>query len=272
VVACSSQVQAVASDYSSRNGGPTPLPACDDSAGPDLNSCYKTPYPGSGAYGVQVRIKRDVPFGFAKVVGLSSGTVRAKAAAVLSLPGGADAVSPVAVRKDIVSSFCNPSSCAGTTTTLNFDNSGYALLDLATRSTSPVAGGNVDTTTFGTWISTGYPGDLPLPMWYGPEGDNGFHNGLKTSFHDDGKTVLLVPVFDTSGPCSTGTCASPDPTYGAYYVIGFGAFVIDKNGVTWNNGKGNGHTLTGHFVRYIATGVGGGGGTDFGVHVLTLNE
>ena len=36
---------------------------------------------------------------------------------------------------------------------------------------------------------------------------------------------------------------------------------------------GQGHTFTGYFTTFIATGISGGaGGTDFGVHVVTLTQ
>jgi hypothetical protein len=74
--------------------------------------------------------------------------------------------------------------------------------------------------------------------------------------------TLFFPVWDqysASGP--------------SFHVVGWAAFVIDSNGVTWGS-----HTrqLTGHFVTFVATDLasGGtvGGATDFGVHVITLTQ
>jgi hypothetical protein len=127
------------------------------------------------------------------------------------------------------------------------------------------------------WVNNGYPGLLPANAWYGAEANAGGHNGMRSALQSAAtqQRPLLIPVFGHNPP--TGT--SPDPTTGAYWVIGFAAFVIDS---TWNgtaNWKGSGasgvHTITGKFVDFIASGVSGGppgGPNDFGVHVITLDE
>ena len=277
VAACSSQVAAVASDYSSRNGGPTPLPACNDSSGPDLHSCYKTPYPGSGDIGLQVRIARDVPLRFAGVVGLPAGTVRAQAAAGLGLPGGASNVSPVGVQQAIAACTMPTASprCLGPSypQTLDFDSGGfgYALLNLHCATDTPVSTCAIGSPTseMNTFMTSGFPGTLPVNKWYIQ--NNGAKNGIKQGVDDviTKGTKLLIPVYDcVSVTPPAVVCGSGTGNPAAYRVIGFAAFVIvSRNG--WSNGQG--HTFTGYFTDYIATGV-GGGGTDFGVHVLTLNE
>jgi hypothetical protein len=277
VVLCSSQVQAVASDYSSRNGGPSPLPPCNDSSGPDLNSCYKTPYPGSSDMGVQVRITRSVPFGFGGVIGLSAATVRAKAAAGLGLPGSAANVSPVGVQQSIAACTMPTASprCFGPSypKTLDFDSGGfgYALLNLHCGTDTPVStcATSSPTSEMNTYMTSGFPGFLPVNKWYIQ--NNGAKNGIKQGVDQvitDG-TKLLIPVYDcVSVTPPAVVCGSGTGDPAAYRVIGFAAFVVvSRNG--WNNGQG--HTFTGYFTDYVATGV-GGGGSDFGVHVLTLNE
>ncbi len=278
VVACSSQVQTVASEYSSRNGGPTPLPACDDSSGPDLHSCYKTPYPGSSDIGLQVRIARDVPLRFAGVVGLPSGTVRAKAAAGLGLPSSASNVSPVGVQQAIAACTMPTASprCFGPSypKTLDFDSGGfgYALLNLHCGTDTPVTncGTSSPTSEMNTYMETGFPSTIDVNKWYVQ--NNGAKNGIKqgVDYSIVHGTKLLIPVYDCVSVTPPAVVCGPgtgDPA--AYHVIGFAAFVIQsRNG--WSNGQG--HTFTGYFTDYVATGVGGSSGTDFGVHVLTLNE
>jgi Putative Flp pilus-assembly TadE/G-like len=278
VAACSSQVQAVASQYSSLNGGPgvpTPLPACDDSSGPDLNSCYKTPYPGSGDMGLQVRIKRDVSLRFGGIVNLPSSPVRAKAAAMLGVLSAAGNVAPIPISQSL---FCSgvghsgyvpggppPDSCFGAPDiTVSFDTTDKKkpkLMDLDVISTTgPVTAQTVNTTDMVNWITFGHAGDLPTNAWYGGNSNSGSHNGIQNAFRTDG-SATLIPLYDT-----LDTVGVP-PDW--YHVIGFAAFVI--TGVTWT---GNAHELTGHWVRLIDTGSvsSSGGGSDFGVHGVALNE
>jgi hypothetical protein len=276
---CLWRVETTASDYSNRNGGPTPLHQCDDTSGPDTN-CYQTPYPNSGdTGGLQVRIKRSVPFGFGRVAGLSSGSVSATAAATLGLPGGASNVSPVGVQQQIAA--CTmpsaPTKCFGPSfpTTLDFDSGGfgYALLNLHCGTDTPVTtcGTASPTNEMNDYMRTGFPGTIPVNKWYIQ--NNGAKNGIKQGIDDviAAGTTLLIPVYDCVSVTPPAVVCGPgtgDPA--AYHVIGFAAFVIQsRNG--WANGQG--HTFTGYFTTFIATGISGGaGGSDFGVHVVTLSE
>jgi hypothetical protein len=277
---CLWRVETTASDYSNRNDGPTPLHQCDDTSGPDTN-CYKTPYPNSGdTGGLQVRIKRSVPFGFGRVAGLSGGSVSASAAATLGLPGSASNVSPVAVQQTVAACTMPTASprCLGPSypKTIDFDapGFGYALLNLNCATDTPVAtcalGSN--TQQMRDYMDSGYPGLLPVNKWYVQ--NNGEKNGLKNGVDDviaSGKP-LLIPVFDCVSLTPPAiTCGAGTGQPQAYRVIGFAAFVIVSRD-QWNNGQGSSHNFTGYFTDFIASGVGGSGGTDFGVHVVTLSE
>jgi Flp pilus assembly protein TadG len=261
---CAYTVRTTAQEYSSRNGGQSSLHACVD--GSDTN-CYLTPYKTDNSR-VQVRLKKSVSGFFTGAVGLS-GLLSASASAVAGLsPANAGGnVAPIGVSQSDPD-LCQPSNSSYPNcfdqpgVVLNFDDvSDYALLDLDQVSTrGPIVGGNVSTSTFGDWIQNGHAGVLPTNAWYGAEGDNGYHNGVKTYFSDDGTTVLLIPVFDAR-----------DPGTGSYHVIGFAAFVIEKDGVKWTNSGGGNHKLTGHFTTFVASGA-GGGSNNFGVLVVTLFE
>jgi hypothetical protein len=294
VAACSGQVQVVASQYSYANGGPgipTPGPtppcpaggnclrACDDTSAPDWN-CYQTPYPDSTGTGtLQIRIKRSVGLSFGGIVGLAQSDVVAKAVASLGLPGGATNVSPVGVQQQIAA--CTmpsaPVKCFGPSypTTLDFDSGGfgYALLNLHCGTATPVTncGTASPTSEMNTYMETGFPGTIDVNKWYVQ--NNGAKNGIKqgVDFSITNGTKLLIPVYDcVSVTPPTVVCGSGTGDPAAYHVIGFAAFVIQsRNG--WNNGQG--HTFTGYFTTFIATGISGGpGGTDFGVHVVSLNQ
>jgi hypothetical protein len=293
VAACSGQVQVVASQYSYANGGPgiptpapTPpcpaggncLPACDDTSAPDWN-CYQTPYPDSTGTGtLQIRIKRSVGLSFAGIVGLTKSDVVAKAVASLGLPGGATNVSPVGVEQQIAA--CTmpsaPVKCFGPSfpTTLNFDSGGfgYALLNLdcATDTPQTTCATSSDSEMV-DYIEHGFPGTLAVNKWY--QQNNGAKNGIKqgVDFAIANGQPLLIPVYDCVSVTPPAVVCGPGTgNPAAYHVIGFAAFVIQsRNG--WNNGQG--HTFTGYFTAFIASGVSGGpGGTDFGVHVVTLTQ
>jgi hypothetical protein len=259
VVACTSNVQAVATDYCERNGGrdatppcsvtspSSPLPACNDSSGLDPNSCYKTPYPGAGDYGVQVRIRRDVSLSFGGLLNLPSSPVRAKAAAVLGVLAGAGNVAPIPIPQ---SKFCRdnngnpraswtpgsgppPDACFGAPDiTVSFDDafSNLMLMDLDIVSTAgPVSPGQVSTAVMNGWIANGHAGTLPANAWYGGDANSGNHGGIQNYFPCCGNpsppaqpagSPLFIPLFDTRDP---GTSNSP-PSW--YHVVGFAAFVI----------------------------------------------
>jgi Flp pilus assembly protein TadG len=258
---CLATFQSDADAYSRlKNSGPAVTHACADST--DTN-CYVTPIPGKGNSSAQIRLRKSVTTFIAGFVGLSSSSVSAKAAVSLGgAPNAAGNVAPVGVQRDSVN--CSASSCPNTPVTLDFDNqAGFALMDLSDMSTTgPTPAGSADANTMKDWITFGYPGLLPANAWYG--NNNGQKNGIKNAFTADGRTVMLIPVFDTVSP-ATGTPLS-------YHVVGFAAFVIDSGGIDWN---GNTHKLTGHFVVFIAKGISGGppgGPNDFGVHVIQLDE
>jgi Putative Flp pilus-assembly TadE/G-like len=275
---CLNRVQTVASDYSNRNGGPTALHQCDDTSAPDWN-CYQTPYPDStGTATLQIRIKRSVGLSFGGIVGLSKSDVVAKSVASLGLPGGATNVSPVGVEQQIAA--CTmpsaPVKCLGPSfpTTLDFDSGGfgYALLNLDCSFDTPQ-------TTCGTssdqemvnYIEHGFPGTLDVNKWY--QQNNGAKNGIKQGidFAIANGQPLLIPVYDCVSVTPPAVVCGPGTgNPAAYHVIGYAAFVIQsRNG--WNNGQG--HTFTGYFTTFIASGITGGpGGTDFGVHVVSLTQ
>jgi Flp pilus assembly protein TadG len=263
---CAYKVRIAAEEYSNRNGGPSPLHFCADSA--DTN-CYLTPYNGDNTR-LQVRLKKSVSGFFTGAVGLSGLlSVSARAVAGFSAPTAAGNVGPLGIDK----SKWSPALIDVPNQKLDFDASGFALFDLSHISpTAPIVAGtncNRTPTAMNDDIRFGYPGDgstvvLPANAWYCD--NNGVKNGIKSGLHDayTANKVLLFPVFDTVAPGS--------PT--SYHVIGFAAFVMEQDPQsTWNSGGGGNHFLWGHFTTFVGTGVAGGsGGAYFGVLVLNLAE
>ncbi len=303
VTACTSNVQSVATDYCQRNGGqdvtppcsvttspPSLLPACNDSSGEDPNSCYKMPYPGSGDYGVQVRIRRNVSLSFGGFVGLLSSAVTARASAILGVLGAAGNVAPIPIDQN---QFCvgrrgsppytpanpwtpqsgmpPPDGCFGAPDiTVSFDDlNNLMLMDLDTYSTTgPVSGGNsVSTFTMDGWIKNGHAANLPANAWYGGDGNSGNHGGIQNFFPGGSQglpagTPMYIPLF------SDRDIANHPPNW--YHVIGFASFVITN--VRWSNV----HQLTGHWVKFTDSGVVADCSStpceDFGVHGVALDE
>jgi Putative Flp pilus-assembly TadE/G-like len=276
---CLNRVETVASDYSNRNGGPTPLHQCDDTSAPDWN-CYQTPYPDNTGTGtLQIRIKRSVGLSFGGIVGLTRSDVVAKAVASLELPGGATNVSPVGVQQQIAA--CTmpsaPVKCLGPSfpQTLDFDSGGfgYALLNLhcATATPQSTCATSSPANEMNEFMRVGFPGTLDVNKWYVQ--NNGVKNGIKQGIDDviAASKTLLIPVYDcVSVTPPTVVCGPGTGDPAAYHVIGYAAFVIQSRN-NWANGQG--HTFTGYFTTFIASGISGGpGGTDFGVHVVTLTQ
>jgi hypothetical protein len=192
-------------------------------------------------------------------------TVKAHAQAYVGPPVLIKNLSPVALSSD---QYCPPPSPPppapgdGCHRTLTFDQDGFPLLDLRSASDAPTPGGITSRSQMQTWVRRGYPDALPVDKYYGET--NGTKTGLRGSFPDDGTTRILLPVYD-----------SYDGVTASVHVIGFAAFVIDKDSVTRSTWGFGHHTLTGKFVKFIAEGLpqpaGPGTGTDFGVYVVGLN-
>jgi hypothetical protein len=276
--ACTGQIQQTANDYSfNRNGGP-PIDTtqCGSGTPPVTTNCYKTPYPTSSDFGgLQVRLSRSVPFGFGRAIGISSGSVSAKASATLGVLAGAGNVAPIPIDK---SKFCKdnngisrapgwtgsgppPDACFGAPDiTVSFDDpipnsnkTALMLMDLDIFSTTgPVSPGQVNTSTMDIWIANGHAGTLPANAWYAGDANSGNHGGIQNYFPGGSGTnptpqpagsPLFIPLYDT-----LDTANSP-PNW--YHVVGFAAFVIDLPSSRWSNV----HTLTGHWVKFLDSGV-----------------
>jgi hypothetical protein len=264
---------AFVADNLAQNNEPTLLPLfpapnnpggmCD--AGPGQSNC------------IAVDLSHQAPGLFAPVLNsvLSSITVSAHAQAALVAPGSVKDVAPIAVQ-DVDA--CRPPPAGSCTfphhATLDFDTSGYQLLDLSVHSTGgPIGGGSAQASVMMDWIysstpPSGYPDALPAPAWYAA--NNGVKNGIKGNNNKGllgaqaAGTMLLVPVFDTI-----------DALTQAVHVIGWSAFVIDPGpaGVNWTSGTGGNHVLNGNFVQFVANGLPAGSGPsgqNFGVLSISL--
>jgi hypothetical protein len=234
----------------------------------------------------------------AKALGLLTAVhVHAHSQAFLGVPSQLNNLSAAPLE---VSQSCAPSSGCSLpkpNITMTFVNTA-PLLDLNTYSpTAPgpsqnnpsypagtiLNGVTNSTQTMDAWLTTGYnssnctpqapatscDGSLPVNNWYAV--DPGMHNGVKSQGFDpdiaDGQTIL-IPVYDDYYP------AGPIKNATEYHVIGFQAVVLTSDSAPTGEWDGNGKTLMGNFVNYIATGLTGGPCSscqNFGVFVVGLD-
>ena len=219
---------------------------------------------------IDVAAQTTAPGVLAKIYGAAFGnvTVRAHARAQVSVPSMLKNVAPVAVKNTVACAATNP-GCYGQTITLAFDESQVAsstigLIDLTCHSTASTACGSssgIGGSQLQNWIENGFANALPSNEWYGVK--TGETVGpVKHGFDNMIGTPLFFPVFDQVG--------NSGPNF-YFHIIGWAAFVIHPNGVTWGP---QGRQLVGHFTTFIATDLAAGGpisgATDFGVHTITL--
>lgn len=235
---------AFASEYLSTNGGG------------DAVITFSSKYVANDT--ISVEVTRQAPGVFAKIFGINSVDVHARASA---RTGGIDAAqyaAPIAVDRAHPLLNCKPLPCFRTQTTLDLLKTGpgaFRLLNLD-RSQGGT-GGKIDA----EWILRGFNGFMPLG-WYGSDPGAAFNDSkIKEALDIRIGDELLFPVYDSV----KGEGANFE-----YRVIGWVGFVV-----TDFKAKGNGGTVDGYFVRVIWQGIlskPGSGSEDFGVRAVELVE
>jgi Putative Flp pilus-assembly TadE/G-like len=210
---------------------------------------------------IAVDAKEQDPSFFATVFGINLVDIKEHAEAIVGIPSQALYVAPMVVH-------CNHpliQNCNGGNTpifnqptSLDYSKFGapgaFGMLDLSN------SGGNVGSSTLGTWISNGYSQYLPLGNYDSDPGAKFSAQNVSGSLNGRIGTVLLFPVFDT---------LTMQGSNAQYHVIGWIGFHL--NSVT--NLSGNTATLGGYFTTYIAQGImppNGNGSTNFGVKSIQL--
>ena len=195
---------------------------------------------------IKVAVDKPEPTMFARVFGITSVNVGARAAARAGLPGAA--------------------RCNGTTTIdlMDLHNPGsgnaagsFALLDLI-----PNDGGSVGSGILSEWMLHGNDADMPIGIYEAVPSNkynsSDFQDALSARVGDE----VLFPVYQP--PIIQGGSNAQ------FDIIGWVAFHIDSQTTHGSSGS-----LTGHFTRFLAQGImagPGGGGTNFGVKVVQLVE
>lgn len=207
---------------------------------------------------IRVTVTREAPGVFAKLFGISTVTVRAKASARSGGVEEARYAAPIAVDRKHPLLNCTPLPCFNEPTTLDLQKTGpgaFRLLNL--DGSKGGTGGKISA----EWILRGYDGYMPLG-WYGSDpgaafNDSKFKEAMNLRIGDE----LLFPVYDMV----RGQGANFE-----YHVVGWVGFVV-----TGFKAQGSKGTVDGHFVRVVWEGIqskSGSGGADFGVRTVQLVE
>lgn len=206
---------------------------------------------------ITVKVKRSAPGMFAKLFGVESVTVSAKASARTGNIDRARYAAPIAVDRAHPLLNCSPLPCFGEATTLDLQKTGpgaFRLLNLDGSKGGTGGQGTAD------WILRGYDGYMPLG-WYGSDPGAAFNDQkVRESLDIRIGDELLFPVYDR--------VQSQGANF-EYRVIGFVGFVV-----TGFKAQGNKGTIDGYFVRVIWEGIQSedGGTADFGVRAIQLVE
>jgi hypothetical protein len=239
-----------ANTYTSKNGGFA------------ANVSFRSTNGGTDT--IQVEIRRDAPGFFAKIFGIDSVNVGAKAVALSSGIGAARWVAPIVVNEMHPMLNCNPQPCFGTMTEIELDHLHKPGAGNAAGSFALISLNNddVDSNTLADWLLVGYDGYMKKDMDYRSAPSASFNNGQFQSALEKRKgTEMLFPIYRKI----VGSGSTAD-----YEVIGFVGFVVTKV-----VGGGSNQTLQGYFTRVVWESLPAStpnAGTDFGVRSIELIE
>lgn len=209
--------------------------------------------------------QRPVGLFFARVLGIASGTVAARAKATIYPLNSVKGIVPFGVADGNYS--------YGDAQILKFASDLQNLLPPGQF--APLALGGSGANVYRDNISNGYNnkiqiGDV-LPVetgnMIGPT-KQGIQDRIDacphsppctiSAFVDGCPRIIIVPLGYNS----------PDPgSNGSFTVTGFGAFLVEDT-----PGNGNGGDVTGYFIRYVVPGETGTGAIDRGIYVVSLAE
>ena len=212
---------------------------------------------------VNVRIRRHAPGFFAKVFGIDSVTVSARASAKAANLSSARWVAPIVVNEKHPMLKCTPKPCFGTGTELDY----YHLKDSGTQNDGAGSFGfinldpsdsNPGTSTMGDWIRRGFSGYMPLGNYEARSGNPFSSGSIEGSLSDRVGTEILFPVYRQL----TGTGSNAQ-----YEIIGWVGFHL-----TGYDLHGSTEKLYGHFTQVIWEGIQSETASqpDFGARAIAL--
>ena len=207
---------------------------------------------------VTVEVTRQADGVFAKLFGIDSVEVHAKASARAGNPDEARYAAPIAVDRQHPLLNCKPLPCFKQQTTLDLQKTGPGAFRLLNLDRSK--GGSGGQVTAG-WILKGFNEYMPLG-WYGSDPGAAFNDSkVKEALDIRVGDELLFPVYDK---------VQENGANFDYRVVGWVGFVV-----TGFKPQGSKGTIDGYFVRVIWEGIQGKSGSaseDFGVRSVQLVE
>lgn len=247
---------ALAAEYLAKNGG--------GASDVTFSSKYNT------NDSVSVHVQRDAPGFFAKLFGVDSVTVGARATARAAGLDQAKYVAPIVVNVKHPKLNCGmdhgkPVPCFNETTEIelahlhkpgNNDAAGaFGLLNLYGGST-----GTAGSEELGQWIRSGYDEYMPLGIYYSVPSAKFNSTHVSSALTDRMHDVLLFPIY--SKLTESGSNAE-------YTVIGWVGFKVTGYKLTGESG-----TITGQFTKVIWEGIASqsGGGMNYGARTIELIE
>lgn len=206
---------------------------------------------------IEVTAERPAPGFFAKMFGLQSVQVRAKAVARAGAPNKARWAAPIGVDVKHPLLQCEPLPCFEQQTTLDLTKTGPGAFRLINIDQSR---GGVSPTILADWIRRGFDGYMPLNWYFSDPGAKFNSSSIKGALDDRLGTEMLFPVYDQI----KGQGANFE-----YHVIGWVGFRLESYEAKGNSGK-----LNGKFTRVIWEGImnESATGDDFGVRAIGLIE
>jgi secretion/DNA translocation related TadE-like protein len=206
---------------------------------------------------VTVTVERQAPGVFAKLFGIDSVTVNAKATARAGNISTARYAAPIAVDKSHPLLGCRPLPCFGAATTLDLEKVGPGAFRLLNLDGSR---GGTGSQSLADWIAGGFDGNMPLGWYFSDPGAKFNSSNVKNAMDLRLGDELLFPIYDQTREQGSNF---------DYHVIGWVGFVV-----TGFSGNGNKGKVEGHFVRVIWEGIQSvsGGQEDFGVRAVQLVE
>jgi len=247
-----SEATSLAVQYTSKNNGPSP--GITFSSGPGAR-------PGSPNR-ITVALEEPAPGFFAKVFGVNTVQIRARATARAGIMGGARYAAPIGVdiQHDLISGpGCgDPLPCFNQATELDLTKTGPGAFRLI----------NIDGSRGGTpphvladWMLNGYDGDMPLNWYFSDPGARFNSRAIQDALRARIGTEMLFPIYaDVRGGGANFE----------YEVVGWIGFVVTDFDARGSSGK-----LYGHFTRVVWEGLireDIDPENDFGVRVIELIE
>ncbi|HEY7794390.1 MAG TPA: pilus assembly protein TadG-related protein [Gaiellaceae bacterium] len=208
---------------------------------------------------VTVDVTRDAPGFFAKVFGIDSVEVGAKATARIGNPSSVRWASPFAVDRRHPMLNCVPEPCWNTPTQLDLEKVGPGAFRLINIDGSH---GGTGPSTLEDWILKGFDGWMPLNWYFSDPGAKFNSSQIKHALDVRIGDEMLFPVYSDV----RGSGANFE-----YKVIGWVGFVVTSYTIKGSKDA----KLDGYFTKVIWEGIlneSGPASEGFGVHSVQLVE